>query len=91
MLKQKGFESFNFHDWHNNIKNWQDLEDYITYKRISLLATNGRHLFSRPLEPCLGLSSSRKKWYLMARTTLSCRWCDDETRIIRGLKAKTGR
>lgn len=44
MLRHVGFDSFNFYDWHNNVKNWQDLEDYRTHKRISFLATNGRHL-----------------------------------------------
>jgi hypothetical protein len=44
MFKHIGFDSFNFYDWHSNIRNWQDLEDYRTYKRISFLATAGRHL-----------------------------------------------
>jgi hypothetical protein len=44
MLKHIGFDSFNFYDWHNNVKNWQHLEDYRTNKRISFLVMDGRQL-----------------------------------------------
>jgi hypothetical protein len=44
MLIHIGFDSLKFYDWHDNVKNWQDLEDYRTYKRISFLAMDCRHL-----------------------------------------------
>jgi hypothetical protein len=28
MLKHLGFGNFSFYDWHSNISDWQDLEDY---------------------------------------------------------------
>jgi hypothetical protein len=39
MLTHIGFCSFSFYDWHSNISDWQDLEDYRKYERISLIAT----------------------------------------------------
>lgn len=40
MLRHAGFGSFHFYDWHGKAGNWQDLEDYRTYQRVSLVATN---------------------------------------------------
>jgi hypothetical protein len=40
MLRHAGFGSFHFYDWHGRAGNWQDLEDYRTYQRVSLVATN---------------------------------------------------
>jgi 16S rRNA G966 N2-methylase RsmD len=40
MLKHIGFGRFSFYDWHSNISDWQDLQDYRKNERVSLVATN---------------------------------------------------
>jgi Methyltransferase domain len=43
MLKHLGFETSNFYDWHSNVRDWQNLEDYRTNRRVSFLALNSQH------------------------------------------------